>query len=159
MKAVSMLSIAAIFLSCNAGQKLIVKQTEDGRILSARKNYFSGIDYIYIESKLKGKLKYYLYYDCECGVDNKISIRKGVLSGIGSRSLWAGVTDTAEDIKLFNEPVASNRLISPIEFMPITQEEISILEEGLRRVDKECCKIPDKPVSRIIGYVRVKTNE
>lgn len=46
----------------------------------------------------------------------------------------------------------------PVEFLPITEEEISLLEEALNKVDKACCKNPDKPISKIIGYVRVKTN-
>ena len=131
--------------------------SDNGKIV-AKKEFFSGIDYIYIEKKVKRKQKYYIFYDCECGVANKISLRKGVIADDGTRTLWTGVTDTIGQPKLFNDVVDDKRLSIPLEFLPITEEEISLLEEALSKVDKACCKNPDKPVSKIIGYVRVKLN-
>lgn len=147
----------SIFGSCGSAQKLLEKNTDDGGKVIVKKEFFSGIDYLHIEKKVKGKVQYYIFYDCECGIANKIGLRKGVGEG-KDRTLWVGVTDTIQP-KIFNVPIDANRLITPIEFMPITQEEKSLLEEGLSKVNKECCKNPSKPIKDIIGYVRVKTNQ
>ncbi len=101
---------------------------------------------------------YKLYYECECGFDNKIALRKDYTNKNGELTLWTAVTDKTNNPNFFGEIIAVNRLYTPFEFMPITQEEINLLEEGLNKVDKACCKNPDKPVSKIIGYVRVKLN-
>lgn len=146
------------FASCSSGQKLFERTTSDNGKIVAKKEFFSGIDYIYIEKKVKRKQKYYIFYDCECGIANKISLRKGIIADDGTRTLWTGVTDTIGQPKLFNDVVDDKRLSVPVEFLPITQEEISLLEEALSKVDKACCKNPDKPISKIIGYVRVKLN-
>jgi len=147
----------SIFGSCGSAQKLLEKNTDDGGKVIVKKEFFSGIDYLHIEKKVKGKVQYYIFYDCECGIGNKIGLRKGVGEG-KERTLWVNVTDTIQP-KIFNVPIDANRLITPIEFMPITQEEKSLLEEGLSKVNKECCKNPSKPIKDIIGYVRVKTNQ
>ncbi len=143
--------------SCGGAKKLLEKNTDDGGKIIIRKELFGGIDYLHIEKKIKGKVQYYIFYDCECGIENKIGLRKGVWED-AKRTLWVGVTDTAIMPKIYSEPIAADRLISPIEFMPITNEEKSLLEEGLRRVNKECCRNPSKPLKELIGYVRVKTN-
>lgn len=147
-----------LFASCGSGQKLFERATADnGRIVS-KKEFFSGIDYIYIEKKIKKKQKYYMFYDCECGIANKISLRKGIIADDGSRTLWTGVTDTVGQPKFFNDVIDEKRLYTPIEFMPIPKEDLDLLEESIAKVNKECCKNPDKPISKIIGYVRVKLN-
>ncbi len=146
------------FASCSSGQKLFEKTTPDNGKIVAKKEFFSGIDYIYIEKKIKKKQQYYIFYDCECGVANKIALRKGIIANDGNRTLWTGVTDTVGQPRLFNDVVDEKRLSMPVEFLPITEEEISLLKEALNKVDKACCKNPDKPISKIIGYVRVKTN-
>jgi hypothetical protein len=76
----------------------------------------------------------------------------------GTHTSWTSVTDTTEQPKLFGEMIATNRLVTPIEFIQITHEEINLLEEALDKVEKTCCKNPGKPISRIIGYVKVKLN-
>lgn len=158
MKSLFFLLLIIALTSCSSGQKLFeITGSDNGRI-TAKKEKISGIDYLYIEKKISGKQKYYIFYDCECGVANKLALRKGVLADSGIRTLWTGVTDTSRGPLFFNDLVDEKRLNKPIEFMPITEEEINILEEGLNKVDKECCKNPDKPVNKIIGYVRVKLN-
>lgn len=156
MKYLIFLSLMSIFGSCGSAQKLLEKNTDDGGKVIVKKEFFSGIDYLHIEKKVKGKVQYYIFYDCECGIGNKIGLRKGVGEG-NQRTLWVGVTDTIQP-KIYNVPIEANRLITPIEFMPITQEEKSLLEEGLSKINKECCKNPSKPIKDVIGFVRVKTN-
>lgn len=156
MKCIVFLSMITLLISCGSAQKLVERTTTNNGKAIVTKGLFSGIDYIYVEKKLNRKIQYKLIYDCECGVDNKISLRKEDLSDTKQTTAWTAVTDTAGSPKFFEEVIAGNRLSSPIDFMPITQEEISLLEEGLRNVGKPCCKNTDKPVSKIIGYVRVK---
>jgi len=151
--------MAITFLtSCSSAQKLIERTTADNGKAIVKKGLFSGIDYIYVEKKLGGKIQYKLFYDCECGVNNKISLRKDDLSNSKQTTVWTAVTDTVGQPKFFSDVIDERRLAVPVEFLPITEEEISLLEEGISKVNKECCKNPDKPVSKIIGYVRVKLN-
>lgn len=151
--------MAITFLtSCSSAQKLIERTTADNGKAIVKKGLFSGIDYIYVEKKLGGKIQYKLFYDCECGVNNKISLRKDDLSNSKQTTVWTAVTDTVGQPKFFSDVIDEKRLAVPVEFLPITEEEISLLEEGISKVNKECCKNPDKPVSKIIGYVRVKLN-
>ena len=151
--------MAITFLtSCSSAQKLIERTTADNGKAIVKKGLFSGIDYIYVEKKLGGKIQYKLFYDCECGVNNKISLRKDDLSNSKQTTVWTAVTDTIGQPKFFSDVIDEKRLAVPVEFLPITEEEISLLEEGISKVNKECCKNPDKPVSKIIGYVRVKLN-
>ena len=151
--------MAITFLtSCSSAQKLIERTTADNGKAIVKKGLFSGIDYIYVEKKLGGKIQYKLFYDCECGVNNKISLRKDDLSNSKQTTVWTAVTDTVGQPKFFSDVIDEKRLAVPVEFLPVTEEEISLLEEGISKVNKECCKNPDKPVSKIIGYVRVKLN-
>lgn len=158
MKHLFFITIITLLTSCSIAQKLVERTTADNGKAIVKKGLFSGIDYIYVEKKLKSKIQYKLIYDCECGIDNKISLRKEDLSNSKQTTVWAAVTDTASNLNFFGEVIAANRLYSPFNYMPITQEEISLLEEGLSKVDKACCKNPDKSISKIIGYVRVKLN-
>lgn len=144
--------------SCGSAQKLVEKTIADNGKATVKKGLFSGIDYIYVEKKLKNKIQYKLIYDCECGINNKISLRKEDLSNHKQTTVWTAVTDTTNGPNFFGETITANRLYSPVEFMLITEEERSLLEEGLSKVDKACCKNPDKPISKVVGYVRVKLN-
>jgi hypothetical protein len=157
MKVLIFISIVSIFGSCGSAQKLLERETDDGSKIVVKKDFFSGIDYLHIEKKNKGKVVYYIFYDCECGIGNKIGLRKGVGQD-QERTLWVGVTDTTSSPNVFGEPIVASRLITPIEFIPITQEEKSLLEGGLSKVDKDCCKPSGKPLNKFIGYVRVRTN-
>jgi len=158
MKYVNFFFFLFIFGSCGSAQKLLEKNTEDGGKIIVKKGLFSGIDYIYVEKKMKSKIVYKLFYDCECGIANEIRLKKEDLSNKEKTTVWTAITDTTNGPTFFGEAIAASRLYSPLEFMPITQEERSLLEEGLSKVNKECCKNPSKPVKDIIGYVRVKTN-
>ncbi|MEI6946326.1 hypothetical protein V9K67_03930 [Paraflavisolibacter sp. H34] len=156
MKYLISVSIIITLGSCGSAQKLLEKNTDDGGKVVIKKELCCGIDYLYLEKKNKGKVVYSIFYNCECS-GNKVMLRKTV-GNDEKRTLWNGVTDTTVLPKFFDEPIASNRLVTPFEFMPITKEEQNLIEEGLNKVDKECCKVPDKPFKMIIGYVRVKTN-
>jgi len=158
MKCLIFILMVNFLTSCGSAQKLIERTTTDNGKAIVKKGLFSGIDYIYVEKKLNSKIQYKLIYDCECGIDNRISLRKEDLSDSKQTTVWAAVTDTIGNSNFFGEVIAANRLSSPFNYMPITQEEISLLEEGLSKVGKMCCKNPDKPVNKIIGYVRVKLN-
>jgi len=158
MKYLVLISMIILLTCCSSGQKLLERTTSDNGRVVVKKEFFSGIDYIHIEKKIKKRLQYSMIYDCECGVSNKISLHKAIMLDNGIRTSWTAVTDTVGQPKLFADVIDEKRLTSPIEFMPITQEEVSLLEEGLSKVDKACCKNPDKPVNKIIGYVRVKLN-
>lgn len=148
-----------LFVSCSSGQKLFERATTDNGRIIAKIFFFSGIDYIHFEKKIKKELVYSMIYDCECGVTGKTSLHKTIMADKGMRTSWTAVTDTMGSKPIFfGEIIANDRLYAPIEFMPITQEEISLLEEALMKVDKVCCKNLDKPISKIIGYVRVKLN-
>jgi hypothetical protein len=147
-----------VLISCGNAQKLLDRTTADkGRII-VKKGLFSGIDYIYVQKRIDRKIKYKLFYDCECGIENKISLRKDYVNDRGQITAWTAVTDTSGQIKFFEEEILENRLYIPTNFMPITQEEISVLTDGLNKVDKECCKNEKKPIERIIGFIRVKLN-
>jgi hypothetical protein len=158
MKCSVLILMVMFFTSCSSGQKLFERTTSDDGKIIAKKEFFSGIHYIYIEKRVKRKMQYSIIYDCECRSPNKIALHKTVMQRDGTHNSWTSVTDTIGQPKLFNDVVDEKRLSVPIEFLPITQEEISLLEEALSKVDKACCKNPDKPVSKIIGYVRVKLN-
>lgn len=158
MKYLIFMSAITFLTSCGSAQKLVERTTADNGKATVKKGLFSGIDYIYVEKKIKRKIQYKLIYDCECGIENKISLRKEDLSDSKQTTVWAAVTDTTSTPSFFGEVVAAARLYTPFEFMPITEEEITLLEEGLSKVDKACCKNPDKPVNKVIGYVRVKLN-
>jgi len=158
MKHIIFVTIIISVTSCNSGQKLFQRTTtSDNGKITVKKGFFSGIHYINFEKRIPGKVKYYMFYDCECDDLNKLALRKGVMLDDGNRTLWNAVTDTTGGQSFFfNEMIAKDRLNIPIEFMAITEEEISLLEEGISKVDKVCCKHPDKPIKKIIGYVRVK---
>ncbi len=158
MKCLIFISMITFLTSCGSAQKLIEKTTADNGKATVKKDLFSGIDYIYVEKKLKNKIQYKLIYDCECGINNKISLRREDLSNRKQTTVWTAVTDTTNGPNFFGETITANRLYSPVEFMLITEEERSLLEEGLSKVDKACCKNPDKPISKVVGYVRVKLN-
>lgn len=108
--------------------------------------------------KIKRRLHYSMIYECECGITREISLHKAIMIDKRMRTSWTAVTDTTDKPMFFGEIIEDSGLHTPMEFLPITQEEISLLEEALSKVDKACCKSPDKPVSKIIGYVRVKLN-
>jgi hypothetical protein len=158
MKYLIFVLIPAFLTSCGSAQKLVERTTADNGRAIVTKELFSGIDYLYVEKKLKSKIQYKLIYDCECGIDNKISLRKDDLSDSRQTTVWTAVTDTVGKPIFFGDVIAASRLYSPFNYMPITQEEVSLLEEGLSKADKACCRNLDKPVSKIIGYVRVKLN-
>ncbi|MBC7903331.1 MAG: hypothetical protein H7Y27_07905, partial [Gemmatimonadaceae bacterium] len=107
------------------------------------------------ERKNKKIKEYNIFYDCECGIGNKIWLQKAIGEGAG-RTSWVGVTDTVSQPIVFDELVSSSRFTLPLEFIPITQEEKYLLEHGLDKVNKECCKPSNKPVSKFIGWVRLK---
>lgn len=157
MKFLIFISIISIFSSCGNAQKLLERKTDDGSIITVKKGFFSGIDYLHMVKKNEGKVEYYIFYDCECGIEKKISLRKGIGQD-NERTLWVGVTDTISQPNVFDEPVAANRLITPIEFISISQEERSLLEEGLSKLNKDCCKPTNKPIGKFIGFVRIRTN-
>lgn len=160
MKYIIIVSMISLLTSCGNTQRLVERTIGDNGKAIVKKGNFSDIDYIYVEMKLKNKIQYKLFYDCECGIDNKMSLRKDDLSDPKQITAWTAVTDTAGIPKFFDEVIGAGRLYSPFSYMPITQEEVSLLEEGLGKVDvdKPCCKNPDKPVRKIIGYVRVNLN-
>ena len=148
--------MTTFLISCYGGEKLIKRATADNGKAIVKKSYFSGFDYLYVEKRLKNKIHYKLFYKCECGINNKISLDRDDYSDPKEVTVWTAVTDTAGGPNFFGEVIDANRLNSPLSYMPVTQEETSLLEEGLSKVDKACCKNPDKPVSRIIGYIRLK---
>lgn len=158
MKCSTLILATMLFASCGGGQKLFERATPDNGRVVVKKEFFSGIDYIHFEKKIKKRLLYSMIYDCECGITGKISLHKATIADKGTRTSWTAVTDTTDKPIFFGEIIAESRLHIPTEFMPITEEEISLLEEALSKVDKACCKNPDKPISKIIGYVRVKLN-
>ncbi len=158
MKCSILILVVILFASCSSGQKLLERTTSDNGKIVVQKEFFSGIHYLYIEKKIRKKLQYSIIYDCECRSPNKIALHKTVMLSNGKNTSWTSVTDTIGQPKLFKDIIDEKRLAVPVEFLPITQEEISLLEEALSKVDKACCKNPDKPVSKIIGYVRVKLN-
>lgn len=148
--------MAAIVISCG-GSKLFERKTPDGGVVVVKQELFSGIDHLYIEKKNKHRLAYYMFYDCECGV-NKSSLRKGVISDNGTRTLWIAVTDTVGQAAFFDQIIDINRFTDPVEFLPITSEEISILKEGIDRSEKACCKNPSRSIDKVIGFLSIKTN-
>lgn len=158
MKYLILILMVILFASCGSGQKLFERTTSDNGKIIAKKEFFSGIDYIHFEKKIKKRLQYSMIYDCECGITSKVSLHKAILVDNGSRTSWTAVTDTTDKPIFFGEVIEANRLYTPVEFMPITEEEISLLEEGISKSNKECCKNPNKPINKIIGYVRVKLN-
>lgn len=158
MKCSGLILTIIFFASCSSGQKLLERPTSDNGKIVVKKEFFSGIHYLYLEKKIGKKLQYSIIYDCECRAPNKTALTKTIVLGSGIHTSWLSVTDTVGQPKLFNDVIDEKRLSVPVEFLPITEEEISLLEEALNKVDKACCKNPDKPISKIIGYVRVKTN-
>jgi hypothetical protein len=154
-KLLSLLSLVSLF-SCGGSQKIFERKLQDGSSVIVKKGVFSGINFLYAEKKAQKSILYKLYYECECGFDNKIALRKDYTNKNGDLSFWTAVTDTVSSPKFFTDTLTTNRLYSPIEFMPITEEEISLLEEGLIKIDKPCCSNPNKPITKIIGYVRQK---
>lgn len=158
MKCSILIFLVIFFASCSSGQKLFERTTSANGKIVVKKDFFSGIHYLYIERKIRKKLQYSIIYDCECRSPNKIALHKSVVLTNGENTYWTSVTDTVGHPKLFNDMIDKKRLTDPVEFLPITEEEISLLEEGISKVDKECCKNIDKPVSKIIGYVRAKVN-
>lgn len=57
MRYLVVLLFTLFFVSCGTGQRLL-------------------------EKKNKAEVKYYIFYDCECGIENKIGLRKSVGHGI-----------------------------------------------------------------------------
>lgn len=158
MKCSILILVVILFASWSSGQKLFERTTSDNGKIVVKKEFFSGIHYLYIEKKIRKKLQYSIIYDCECRSPNKIALHKTVMLSNGKNTSWISVTDTIGQTKLFGDIIDEKRFSVPVEFLPITQEEISLLEEALSKVDKACCKNPDKPISKIIGYVKVKLN-
>ena len=158
MKCSGLILTIIFFSSCSSGQKLFERTTSDNAKIVVKKEFFSGIHYLYIEKKIGKKLQYSIFYDCECIAPNNTSLNKTIVLGNGIHTSWLSVTDTIGQPKLFNDVIDEKRLSVPLEFLPITEEEISLLEEALNKVDKACCKNPDKPISKIIGYVKTKIN-
>lgn len=148
--------MTVLLSACSSAQKLIDIKTDDGGKAVVKKGFFSGIDYIYVEKKWKGKLQYKLFYDCECGVAKKISLRKDYIEPNGQTSVWVAVTDTTDQTIFFDETISEDRLNIPTQFMAITEEEINLIEIGINKVDKLCCRNPNKPIRKVFGYVRVR---
>lgn len=77
---------------------------------------------IYIE-KNRTQIKYKLFYNCECGVDKKIALRKDYVDEYNQATAGTAVTDTAVGkIKFFDEEILLSRLLTPVDFMPVSQE-------------------------------------
>jgi hypothetical protein len=154
MRYLFFISMITFLTSCSSGQKLVEREIDDGGKVIMKKGLFSGIDYIYIEKRLQRKVVYKLFYNCECGIERKLSVRKNFTDSKGQIAAAIAVTDSSfAKYKFFGDTIALNILVNPIEFIQITQEEINLLGEALSKVDKACCKNPDKPISKIIGYV------
>lgn len=152
------LMLFTLSTSCGSQKKLLEATTTDGEKVIIKKGLFSGIEYLYVEKKMRNKLKTYMFDDCACGISNKIALRKGVISDEGVRSLWTAVTDTVGQPRFFDDVIAPDRLIQPVEFMSASDNEMLLLQEGINKSNKECCKNPAKPIKSIIGFLRVKLN-
>lgn len=158
MKYLFFISMTAFLTSCSNGQKLAERKTDDGGKVIIKKGLLSGIDYIYVEKRLKGRAEYKLFYNCECG-QRKLSVHKNFKDFEGREVAAIAVTDTSYgQFKFFSDTIALTRIFIPIVFIAITQEENYFLAEALHKVDKACCENADKPVNKIIGYVKVKLN-
>ena len=153
-----MVIIFIFLISCNSSQKILERKTGDGGKVIVKKGIFSGIDYIFIEKSYNNKKVFKLFYDCECGIDNKIILRKEDWSQNKSVVNLIAVTDTTDVPRFFEELITSNRLRIPLRFVRISEEEIGLLEEAIDSVAKPCCKNPDKPIKKIIGFVVSNSN-
>lgn len=147
---------ALLFISCGSSQKLIERRTQDNATVVVQKRYFSGNHYLYLEKKEGKKILLSIIYSCECRSPNKTSLHKSIVSTNGESSSWISVTDTTGKIGLFGERIDNNRLKFPTEFMPIDREEVDLIQEAVNKVDETCCRNSNKPLNKIIGYVRLK---
>lgn len=148
---------AVSLTACINERKLFEKATLDEGKIIARKGAFAGTHFIDIVKKKKGKSQYSIIYICECDSSSKISLQKTFRNDDGTFVSWTSVTDTSGQPKLFNTLIQKKKISYPIEFLPITPEEISLVEEAVGKVVKTCCRKPNKPINKIIGYVKVKS--
>lgn len=145
-----------LLVSCGGTQHILFESDNgDGRKVIVTEGVFSGIDYISVEAKIKGKTQYSMFLNCECA-GKKMSLRKDSISDTGAFTFWIAVTDTLGNDKFFDEVIQTTILATPYEFKPITAEEIKVLNKGVLQSEKKCCKNEFKPVDKIIGYLKTK---
>lgn len=152
-----LLPVILVFVlsACSSGQLLLKQQLPGGEEIIARKDYFSGIHYLYIEKKTAGRKVYSMIYDCACSGNRKNSIRKEIVAGKGKYVSWVGVTDTTGHPRFANTSIDSSRLYRPLQFQPISREETSVLEDAITKTEKPCCRYPGHSVQQVIGFVRL----
>ncbi|MFD0998700.1 hypothetical protein ACFQ21_05250 [Ohtaekwangia kribbensis] len=140
------LIIPLIFIACSSTSKIY--NNKAGRVHTfIRKGYFSGITYLVIDKhdSINEGLK--LHFDCEC--DNW----KQGLSKEFKSYYWKAVTDTIQVCKFYDYEL-SGSLTKPMQFLPITREESLLLEKAISLSAESCCNNANKPVGKIIGFVR-----
>lgn len=59
-------------------------------------------------------------------------------------------------IELYDERIDNNRLKFLIKFMPLNREEVDLIQQAVNKVGERCCRNSNRPLNKIIGYVRLK---
>lgn len=100
-----------------------------------------------IDKKDSTNEKLKLHFDCECN-----NWKQGLSKEFKSY-YWKAVTDTGEVYRFYDYEV-SGRLTTPIQFLPITKDEILLLQRAISLSTEQCCYNASKPVDKILGFVR-----
>jgi hypothetical protein len=151
---IALLSLSGF--SCGGSEKLFKAKTKDGGEMTARRGFFSGIDYLFFEKRINKRVAYSITYDCECKSRMKISLIKRFSTTDGQGSSWLSVTDTTSGLKLFGDSIDTKRVKYPVEFIPISSEEVLLIQQAINTSSKECCNLPSKPISNVIGYIKLR---